>query len=288
MTYEVEAEWDRLTCVAVVRPEFFVLTEPINLTQRRFYGTPGQPSAVALVAQHDRVIQVLAAQGIQVVEVAPASGLPFQFNIRDAAAVIGSRLVPMHMARPVRSQEPALVAAALAPAGGLAVSGGTLEGGDLMLTPTEVFVGLGERTNEVGCESLRALLAPDRRVTPIRLTRGTLHLDVALNLLGPQIGVIYQPSIAGGLPESLRGVEWIEVTDEEFAKQAVNILVLDPGMVIMDARHERLRSELTSRGFRCLLVELDEITKVGGGVRCMTLPLVRVRAQDAFSHRCGT
>jgi N-dimethylarginine dimethylaminohydrolase len=288
VTYAVDAEWDRLTRLAVVRPEFFVLTEPINLTQRRFYGTPGQPSTAAVVAQHDHVIQLLSVQGIHVVEVAPASGLPFQFNVRDAAAVIGSRLVLMHMARSVRSQEPALVAATLAPVGGVAVSGGTLEGGDLMLTPTEVFVGLSERTNEAGCESLRALLAPDRRVTPIRLTPGTLHLDVALNLLGPHIGVIHRPSIAGCLPESLRGVEWIEVTDEEFAEQAVNILVLDPGTVIMDARQERLRSELTSRGFRCLLVELDEITKVGGGVRCMTLPLVRVRAQDAISRRCRT
>jgi N-dimethylarginine dimethylaminohydrolase len=274
----VEAEWDRLTVVAVIRPKSFVLTEPINLTQRRFYGTASQPSTAALVAQHDQVIQLLVAQGIQVVEVAPAPELPFQFNIRDAAAVIGSRLVLLRMARAERAGEPALLATALAPAGAVAVSAGTLEGGDLMQTPTEVFVGLGERTNKDGCASLRALLARDRRVTPIRLTGGTLHLDVALNLLSPQIGVIHRPSIGNGLPESLRGIEWIEVTDEEFAELAVNMLVLDPGTVILDARHERLRSELTTRGFRCLLVELDEITKVGGGVRCMTLPLVRVRA----------
>jgi N-dimethylarginine dimethylaminohydrolase len=280
VAYEVGAEWDRLTCVAMVRPEFFVPTEPINLTQRRFYGTPDQPSPVALVTQHNRVIQVLAAQRIQVVEIASASELPYQFNVRDAGTVIGSRLVLMHMARPIRAQEPALVASALASVDEVTVSEGILEGGDLMLTPTEVFVGLGERSNEAGRESLR-LLARDRKVTAIRLTQGTLHLDVALNLLGPHLGVIHQSSIADVLPESLRDIEWIEVTDEEFADQAVNILVLDPATVIMDARHERLRSELTSRGFRCLLVELDEITKVGGGVRCMTLPLIRVRAQDA-------
>jgi N-dimethylarginine dimethylaminohydrolase len=288
VTYAVEADWDRLTAVAVVRPEFFALTAPINLTQHRFYGTADQPSTASIIAQHERVVQVLANQGIHVVRVAPTSGLPLQFNVRDAAIVIGSRLVLARMARRERAGEPALVVAALAPTSAVAVSGGTLEGGDLMLTPTEIFVGLGERTNEAGCKSLSALLAQGRRVTAIRLTKGTLHLDVALNLLGPHIGVIHRPSIANDLPESLRTVEWIEVTDDEFAEQAVNMLVVEPRTVIMDARHERLRSNLTTRGWRCLPVELDEITKVGGGVRCMTLPLVRVHAQDAFNRRYGT
>lgn len=284
MPYGVTAEWDRLARVAMIRPEFFEPTEPINLTQLRFYGTPRQPSVATLLEQHAKVMQVLSVQGIQVIEVEPHPGLPYQFNIRDAAVMIGPRMMLMRMARPIRYQEPTLVADAFAATEKIATSDGTLEGGDLMLTPTEVFVGLSERSNNAGYASLHTLLGPDWRVTPIQLTHGTLHLDVAFNMLGPHIGVIYRPSISNDLPQSLRDVEWIEVTDEEFAEQAVNILVLDPCTVLMDARHERLRSELTKRGFRCLLVELDEITKVGGGVRCMTLPLHRVRAQDDCSR----
>ncbi len=256
------------------------MTEPINLTQRRFYGTADQPSTTALVAQHDRVLGLLAAQGIRVVAIAPASDLPFQFNVRDAAVVIGSQLVLSRMARVVRSREPDLLAVALGVQPALAIPAGKLEGGDVVVTPSEVFVGLGERTDEAGYTSLGELLAGDRVVTPIRLTSSAVHLDVALNLLGLRLGVIHRPSILGDLPPSLGDVEWIEVTDEEFAEQAVNVLVLDPGTVMLDARHERLRVALESRGLRCVPVELNEITKVGGGVRCMTLPLVRVPATD--------
>lgn len=199
----VQAEWDQLVVVAVVRPEFFALTEPINLTQRRFYGTADQPSATALVAQHDRVLGVFAAQGIRVVEIAPASDLPLQFNVRDAAVVIGSQLVLSRMVRVVRSREPDLLAAALGVQPALALPVGRLEGGDVMVTPSEVFVGLGERTDEAGYTSLSGLLAGDRTVTPIRLTDSTLHLDVALNLLGLGLGVIHRPSILGDLPPSL-------------------------------------------------------------------------------------
>ncbi len=276
----VQAEWDRLAVVAVVRPECFVLTEPINLTQQRFYGTADQPSTTALVVQHGRVVELFAAQGIRVVEIAPASDLPLQFNVRDAAVVVGSQLVLSRMARVARNREPDSLAAALGVQPALAIPAGRLEGGDVMVTPSEVFVGLGERTDEAGYTSLSGLLAGDRAVTPIRLTGSALHLDIALNLLGLRLGVIHRPSILGDLPPSLGDVEWIEVTDEEFAEQAVNVLVLDPSTVMLDARHERLRVALESRGLRCVPVELDEITKVGGGVRCMTLPLVRVPAAD--------
>lgn len=272
----VEAEWDRLTAVAVVRPECFVLTEPINSTQRRFYGTEDQPSASLLVDQHARVVRVLTAAGVQVVDVESASDLPFQFNVRDAAVVIGSRLFLGRMARAVRMSEPAALSAALGAESVVTVAAGQLEGGDIAVTPDEVFVGLGERTDESGYAGLRDLLRGTRKVTPIRLAAGVLHLDVAANLLSPDIGVLHRPSIVGDLPMSLREVEWIEVTDDEFAEQAANMLVLEPGTVMLDARHERLQNALAIRGFRCITVQLDEITKVGGGVRCMTLPLVRM------------
>lgn len=139
-----------------------------------------------------------------------------------------------------------------------------------------MFVGLGERTDESGYASLRDLLSGTRKVTPIRLAAGVLHLDVAMNLLSRDVGVLHRPAIAGDLPKSLREVEWIEVTDDEFAEQAANVLVLDRGTVMLDARHERLQNALAIRGFRCITVQLNEITKVGGGVRCMTLPLVRM------------
>jgi N-dimethylarginine dimethylaminohydrolase len=276
----VEAEWDRLTLVAVVRPEFFVLTEPINSTQRRFYGTEVQPSASRLVDQHANVVRVLTAAGVQVVDVEPTLNLPYQFNVRDTAVVIGSRLILGRMARAVRMPEPAAFGAVLNAESVVTALAGQLEGGDIIVTPEEVFVGLGERTDESGYASLRDLLRGTRKVTPIKLAGGVLHLDVAANLLSRHVGVLHRPSIVGDLPDSLRQVAWIEVTDDEFAEQAVNMLALEQGAVMLDARHERLKNALEIRGFRCITVQLEEITKVGGGVRCMTLPLVRMSGQE--------
>jgi N-dimethylarginine dimethylaminohydrolase len=276
----VEAEWDRLTVVAMVRPECFVQSEPINSTQRRFHGTEDHPCASLLVDQHASVVRELAAAGVRVVGIKPIPDLPYQFNVRDAAMVIGSRLVLGRMARAVRMSEPDVLEAALGAQSVVTIAAGQLEGGDIAVTPDEVFVGLGERTDERGYAGLRDLLSGTRKVTPIRLATDVLHLDVAANLLGPDVGVLHRPSIAGDLPESLREVQWIEVTDDEFAEQATNMLVLERRTVMLDARHERLQNALATRGFRCITVQLDEITKVGGGVRCMTLPLVRMSTPE--------
>jgi N-dimethylarginine dimethylaminohydrolase len=262
-----------------------VLTEPINSTQRRFYGTEHQPSAKLLLDQHASVVDALNAAGVQVVDIEPTPNLPLQFNVRDAAMMIGSRLILGRMARAVRALEPTALGTVLDRESVVILPTGHLEGGDIAVTPDEVFVGLGERTDESGYAALRDLLDGTHKVTPIRLTAGVLHLDVAINLISPNVGVVHRRSIAGDLPRSLSEIQWIEVSDTEFAEQATNMLVLEPGTVMLDARHKRLQKVLVALGFQYITVQLDEITKVGGGVRCMTLPLVRASTTERFAAK---
>ena len=285
----VDAEWLALECVALVRPQFFTVVEPVNVTQERFYGTTEQPSTDVIVAQHDAIRLGLLAQGVRVVDVPPDRRFPLQFNVRDAAAVVGTRVVLGRMARSIRVGEPEMVEAHL-PAGtqARAPQAGLLEGGDIIVTPSEIVVGLSMRTDVAGVRALQDLIGPSRRVRPVELARDVLHLDVALALVGPGTGLIHRASVAGELG-SLSAVDWIDVTDDEAAEQGTNVLSLGPRRIAYDRRHDRIAAELRSRGFECLPFDLDELTKVGGGLRCMTLPLRRVgqelrRVGQEMSH----
>jgi N-dimethylarginine dimethylaminohydrolase len=264
-----------------VRPQFFAVVKPVNVTQERFYGTAEQPSREIVVAQHDAIRQGLVAEGVRVVDVPPDPRFPLQFNVRDAAAVVGTRVVLGRMARSIRVGEPEVVEAQL-PDGTRAPEAGFLEGGDIIVTPSEIVVGLSMRTDNVGVRALQELVGPSRRVRPIELARDVLHLDVAMGLVGPRTGLIHRASIAGELPSSLSAVDWIDVTDEEAAEQGTNVLSLGPRRIAHDRRHSRIAAELRSRGFECVPFDLDELTKVGGGLRCMTLPLRR--AGQEMSH----
>ncbi|MFJ3308642.1 dimethylarginine dimethylaminohydrolase family protein [Streptomyces sp. NPDC086549] len=273
--FSVQADWDRLVSVAVVTPEHFAITSPVNATQRLFYSTALAPTRDRLLRQHRQFCDLVAAEGVEVVQVPSAADAPLQFNVRDAAAVIGKHLVLSRMVPSLRWSEPAMVRDFLDPPEVFTPASGHLEGGDIIVTPENVFVGRGQRTDDEGLAGLRELLSGVRGVIPVPLNPDTLHLDVAMTLLGPGLGVIHRPSVAGRLPAALRHVQWLEIDDEEVGQQAANVLMLDRWTALVDSRHDRLRSGLAGHGIRCLPVDIDEITKVGGGVRCLTLPLVR-------------
>ncbi|MDH2424616.1 arginine deiminase family protein [Sphaerisporangium sp. TRM90804] len=275
MRVHVDAEWDRLTVAALARPTNFEPVEPVNATQRMFFATADAPRREKMLVQHDAVRAALVREGVEVVDIAPLEGAPLQFNVRDPAAVVGEELVLGRMGAAVRAGEPGHVGRSVA-APAAPVTAGVVEGGDVMVTPDVVFVGLGERTDEAGY----AGLCFTRKVVAIPLAPGVLHLDVAMNLIGPGLGVIHPPAVES-LPPELAGVTWVEVTEEEYREQGANVLALGPGRVMMDARHTRLRRELTAHGVTCLPLDLDEITKIGGGVRCMVLPLRRAPAGPA-------
>jgi N-dimethylarginine dimethylaminohydrolase len=270
----VDTEWEELRAVAVIPPDSFKLVEPVNSTQRVWYGTPSAPVQARILAQHEAIVGVLVGEGVQIVRLPSHPDLPLQFNIRDPAVVVGDQLICGRMVRAARAQEPSAVAEDLG-LSHLRIQTGHLEGGDIIVTPERVYVGLGERTDRAGFDEFALLVSGGRPIEPVFLAEDVLHLDLAMALLSETLGVIHLSALLRGVPKFLSHVEWITVSKAEYDAQAVNVLVIRPGVVLIDERQERLQVELGRRGWRCVKIQLDEISKVGGGVRCITLPLVR-------------
>jgi N-dimethylarginine dimethylaminohydrolase len=160
---------------------------------------------------------------------------------------------------------------------------GTIEGGDVMLAPGRVLVGLGEATNEAGVASFTAALAKDgsaREVVPLRFNSpGVIHLDTKFNLVAPNLAVISRHSFEA---KSLRWLEQnfhlIDATPKETRAIHINALGIGNGQVVMDQRAERLASELRNNGVNPILLDYSEITCLPGSIRCTTLPLERTIA----------
>ncbi|MGL5825180.1 MAG: dimethylarginine dimethylaminohydrolase family protein [Nocardioides sp.] len=157
---------------------------------------------------------------------------------------------------------------------------GTIEGGDVMLAPGRVLVGLGEATNEVGVASLTSALAragSARDVVPLRFNSpGVIHLDTKFNLVSPELAVISRHSFE---EKSLKWLEQnyrlIDATPEETRAIHINTFGIGNGAVVMDTRAERLASELRNNGVSPILLDYSEITRLPGSFRCTTLPLHR-------------
>jgi N-dimethylarginine dimethylaminohydrolase len=73
-----------------------------------------------------------------------------------------------------------------------------------------------------------------------------------------------------------RGVELIDVSDEEFATMGTNVLALGPRhCLLLDHNHETRRA-LEAAGCRVATYRGDEMSlKAEGGATCLTRPILR-------------
>ena len=161
----------------------------------------------------------------------------------------------------------------------------TAEAGDMVwLDHDTLLVGRGFRTNAAGIQQLSDLLSPlGVKVIPVELPywngpADVLHLMSFISLLDHDLAVIYRRILPVPLFELLtaRGVQLVDVPEEEYDSLGCNVLGIAPRNVIMVRGNPITRSRLESAG--CKVSEFDgsEICLPGaGGPTCLTRPLLR-------------
>jgi len=106
---------------------------------------------------------------------------------------------------------------------------------------------------------------------------GIFHLDMTFGMAYYKIAVLWPGGV--GYETILwlesKGVDLIEVSDEELHTCAPNLLPIAPKKVIVSAFNLKMTEELRKRGIEVIELDLSECAKGGGGPTCLTLPLIR-------------
>jgi dimethylargininase len=140
-----------------------------------------------------------------------------------------------------------------------------LEGGDVLIVGSRVFVGLSARTNRAGFAQLRDLLELEGATVEALAVPVGLHLLSGCTYLGR--GVLLANDDYAGLP-AFAGLDVIRVSAEEAA--AANALGLG-AHVLLPAGYPRTAAEIRNHGFEVLPVPLSEFAKADGGATCLSL-----------------
>jgi dimethylargininase len=224
------------------------------------------------VAEHDAYEDALRAMGCTVERLPEEPGMPDSVFVEDTAVVFDSLAVIARPGAVSRRGEVPTAVAALARYRRLAFieAPATLDGGDVLVTPGKVFVGLGGRTNADGVRQLAAHVAAlGYDVIGVPVTE-CLHLKSAVSLLPPV------PSCPSALlishawtnASAFVSFELIDVDPSEPA--AANVLTIGE-RVLCAAQHPRTRDRLIARGFDTHAVSAAELAKAEGGLTCGTL-----------------
>jgi len=247
------------------------------------------PDLARALDEYNRFAAALTAAGADLIYVPadPATTLD-SIYVRDASIVCERGVILCAMGKRQRAAEPAAQAAAYAAAGvpmiGQIEGAGRLEGGDVIwLDAGTLVVGRGYRTNDDGIRQLRALLGEGVNVVVVPLPhwRGEADVMHLMSLISPidrDLALVYSRLLPVPFRELLldRGIELVEVSDEEFETMGGNVLALAPRRCLLMRGNPRTRAVLERAG--CDVVEYDgrEISmKGGGGPTCLTRPLAR-------------
>ncbi len=240
--------------------------------------------------EHASFVRLLQESGAEVLFLPenPSVGLDSIYT-HDPALVTEAGVITFRTGKELRRGEGPALAKALAqwdiPILGTVDAPGTAEGGDMIwLDRTTLIVGRGFRTNGTGMEMLRSLLAPlNVNVIAAGLPYWTgptdcLHLMSFISLLDSNLAVVYRKMLPVSLFELLqdRGVQLIDIAEEEFATQACNVLAVAPRDVIVLKGNPVTRERLEEAGCKVREFAGDEISfKGAGGPTCLTRPLLR-------------
>ena len=283
-SYGVRSSVAELTRVAVRRP-LMGGPEVIAEYEAAHWQTP---DLEALAAQHAAFVDTLRTLGSEVVELEPVPGLPDAVFVYDPAFVIPSGTVAFQAAKPARRGEAEHLVAGLELAGvptiGRLVGDATADAGDMFwLDSDTVAIGRTYRTNQAAVDQMRGILAGDGvAVETFDMPHDLgpeycLHLMSVISPIRDDLAVVYEKLAPVPLLQALakRGIEWINVDDEEYVTLGCNILAVRPGVVVMGARNHRTADKLRERGVEVHTFDSEQSDKGEGGPTCMTRPIAR-------------
>ena len=171
-----------------------------------------------------------------------------------------------------------------------------IEGGDVILYKDYIMVGQynfqdysqvkSARTNRLAIDYIK-MLFPERIVLPLNLRKsdtdpyeGILHLDCTFMPVGKDKAIIYKdgfmnPRDAEHLVHLFGEENVFCITKEEMYWMNTNVLSISPEVVVVEEHFDRLAAQLEAWGITVERVPYRNISRLGGLLRCSTLPLRR-------------
>ena len=258
-----------------------------DVARWREYGWRAAPDPAAAAAEHEALRRLLEEAGAEVVVADGERSNPDAIYTYDPVLVGDEGAVLLRPGKEGRLGEPAALELELErlgiPIHARIEAPGTIDGGDtLWLDERTLLVGRGYRTNAAGVEQLGAAF-PDVEVLSYDLPHWNgeaevMHLMSLISPLDVDLALVYPRLAPVRLLELLseRGIERVDVPDEEWETMGPNVLALGPRQALALEGNDETRRRLEAAGVEVLTYRGDEISRKGdGGPTCLTRPLLR-------------
>lgn len=270
MIYGAEDVFKPLRSVILAKPDYFNVTTAVLTQQQAWLGNIDREKAQY---QHQQLANRLQELGIKVYYLPSLEEKVDQVFVRDAG-IISSRgaLLSNFSAEWRKGEEKALATLCQQYTIPILKSDKevSVEGGDFFfLGKGTALIGKGPRTTVENYDLVRLL---GLRVLHTIEHQSPHHLDAVFNIVDENV-VVVNRNYVDWKAHYFLGKKMIDLDEDDFENLAANYILLDRGIILGDKGAQRLHQRLRKWGIDVLEVDVSELKKGGGSVRCMTLPL---------------
>jgi arginine dihydrolase len=263
-------------------PTYFDVVYSIN----PWMDPTGHVDRVLAVRQWSGLVDAYRATGHRVDLLEPRPDLPDMVFAANGATVVAGRILPARFANPQREAE-AAVHAAWHRRNGILFGGREVgqpsavnEGeGDFAVLSKRILGGYGFRTTLQAHRELARLTG--REVISLELVDPRLfHLDLALTVLDDERDhIAYYPEAFSPRSRQILGELFPDaLLANEHDAYALGLNAVSDGLhVFIPTGARQLREGLTAAGYWPISIDLSELIKGGGGVKCCTQEIRPVR-----------
>ncbi|KOG67614.1 amidinotransferase [Streptomyces antibioticus] len=254
------------------RPRHYDVTYSINPWMNPGRGT----DTMLAVRQWEQLRDLYLELGHSVEEIKPVEGLPDMVFAANGATVVDGRVFGARFRHAERTAEGPAYLRWFEERGYQDVlwPEHINEGeGDLLTVGRRILAGTGFRTDiRAHAEAQEFFGLPVTSLTLVNPRH--YHLDTALAVLSDDEIMYYPDAFTPGSQAVLRALfpHAVIATAEDAAVFGLNAFS-DGRHVLLPTAAEGLRAQLRARGFEPIGVELTELLKAGGSVKCCTLEL---------------
>lgn len=223
------------------------------------------PTYEGVALQHANYVSALRDVGLRLDVLPPLEDFPDSVFVEDPALTFPDGAILLRPGALSRAAEPEHMRAALhryfdrvlelAP-------DQHVDGGDILVTPQTVFIGLSRRTSLAGAKALQRKLRELGRDSRISETPpGVLHFKTVSSLVAEDAVLC-----TGAMAKFFDGFK-VLIAPEEAAPNAIRV----NDTVLVGAEYPRTIAMLRAEGFNVTPIPVSEIAKLDAGLSCMSL-----------------
>jgi dimethylargininase len=218
--------------------------------------------------EHAQYVSALRACGLTIEVLPPLEAYPDSIFVEDPALVLGEAAIVLRPGAASRLGEVTDMEQVLSRrfARVLPLQDGFADGGDMLMTPAGMLIGLSKRTNPAGAAELTALLQQvGVRSRTVNTPADTLHLKSDCSLIAEDCILCTAALAASGL---FAGYRTLIVPESE--KRAANSLRVND-TVLVGEEFARTIDLLGNDGYTVKTLPVAGIGKLDAGLSCMSL-----------------